>query len=102
MSKHKETYFKFYGLSEGDYIQCGVCQQPAVDVHAIQRAGMGGDENMNRVENLIPLCRQHHEKLGDRKEYKAMLYKIIFHDLIRKDIDDVDLEWLGNQIKKYE
>ena len=100
MSPHKKTYFEFFGLSEGDFIPCAICQEGAVDVHAIQRSGMGGDDSMNRIDNLIPLCRKHHETLGDRTAYKAMLYKLCFYELMRKDFDN--FEWILSQIKKYE
>jgi hypothetical protein len=101
MSPHKQTYFRFYNLEEGDHIACGVCRQPAVDIHAIHREGMGGDDKMARPENLVALCRQHHNQLGERKQYKSMLYKIVFYDLMRKDLD-FDFEWIVNQIKRYE
>ena len=100
MSPHKKTYLDFYNYKEGDFIPCAICQQAAVDVHAIQRSGMGGDDSMNRIENLIPLCRKHHETLGDIVAYKAMMYKVIFFDLMKKDFDDFD--WILNQIKKHE
>jgi len=100
MSPHKKTYLEFHGKHEGDFIPCAICQQAAVDVHAIQREGMGGDEGMNRIDNLIALCRKHHETLGDRVAYKAMMYKIIFYELMRKNFEEFD--WIIKQIIKYE
>ena len=91
---------EFYGYTEGDFIPCSICQQQAVDVHAIQREGMGGNDSMNRIENLIPLCRLHHSQLGDRVPYKSMMYKIIFYELMKRDFDNFD--WLVSQIKKHE
>ena len=101
MGEHKETFCEFYGYKEGDFISDAITGEPAVDVHAICASGMGGNENMNRIENLIPLTRSHHEFYGGPVQYKAMLYKLVLVMLIRSG-KDFDMEWLMGQILKYE
>lgn len=49
------------------------CGRGAVDIHHIQRRGMGGDDNADRIENLIAVCRECHREYGDRKQYKEMM-----------------------------
>ncbi|MHB8410263.1 MAG: HNH endonuclease [Acidiferrobacterales bacterium] len=97
---YKKLYMDFYGYYEGDFIPCAICQAPAVDIHHIDAKGMGGDDSRNRIENLIALCRKHHTDLGDRIQYKSMLYKLVFYQLMRKDFDT--FEWIVNQIERYQ
>ena len=40
---------------------------------------MGGSKHADRIENLMALCRKHHEMYGDRKQWKEWLQKV--HDL---------------------
>lgn len=58
---------------------CEVCQAAANDIHHIQARGMGGSKTADRIENLMALCRKHHEMYGDRKQWKDWLQKV--HDL---------------------
>jgi len=78
MSPHKAIYFKHFGLTPGDVIFCEVCGTVAVDVHAIECDGMGGrpSKSTHKIENLIALCRYHHENLGDRKQFKVYLKEV--------------------------
>jgi predicted restriction endonuclease len=50
-----------------------------VDIHHIEARGMGGSKHADRIENLMALCRKHHEMYGDRKQWKDWLQKV--HDL---------------------
>jgi predicted restriction endonuclease len=56
-----------------------VCGAQAVDIHHIEARGMGGSKHADRIENLMALCRKHHEMYGDRKQWKDWLQKV--HDL---------------------
>jgi hypothetical protein len=49
--------------------------QPAVDIHHLVGRGMGGDPKGVRddIRNLIPLCRDCHEKTDKDREYNEML-----------------------------
>lgn len=78
MSPHKKIYFDYFGLTEGDWVACEVCNQTAVDVHAIDCDGMGGrpSKSTHKIENLIALCRKHHEQMGDKKQFKEYLREV--------------------------
>lgn len=78
MKKHTKTYLDHFGYDESDtYIPCEIfrCPRPAVDIHHIEARGMGGNPkgDKDRIENLMALCREHHEEYGDKKEFKGML-----------------------------
>ena len=49
--------------------------QPAVDIHHLVGRGMGGDTKGVRddIRNLIPLCRDCHEKTDKDRDYNEML-----------------------------
>jgi hypothetical protein len=100
MSDYKIMFLKFYGYTKADTIPCAVCLKPANDIHHIQRRGMGGDKSLDRIDNLIPLCSEHHSQLGDRKQFKAMLYSLLIKQLTNQGFKD--LNWIHNQITKYE
>lgn len=63
------------GYDETDWIPCEIygCECEAVDVHHIERRGMGGSKTKDTIENLMGLCRYHHDKYGDRKQYMDFL-----------------------------
>jgi hypothetical protein len=79
VQKHTKIYFQHFGYSPGDFIPCEVCGAVANDIHHIQARGMGGSKTADRIENLMALCRKHHEMYGDRKQWKEWLQKV--HDL---------------------
>ena len=79
MKKHTKVYLDHFGYDKTDFIPCEVCGAQAVDIHHIQARGMGGNKHADRIENLMALCRKHHEMYGDRKQWKDWLQKV--HDL---------------------
>lgn len=81
MSPHKKIYLDYFGYTEGDFIPCEVCKAPAVDIHAIEGDKMGGRPSKvtHRIENLMALCRKHHEDYGQKKQWKEWLQKL--HDI---------------------
>lgn len=100
MSKHKDIYFKAYNLSEGDFIPCAICGKEAVDIHAIEADGMGGGKRGHRIENLIPLCREHHIEFGDKKQFKKMLFEKVKKALIRKGLKFAK-DWIDKKIEQH-
>jgi len=74
-SSYKNVYFDFFGYVMGDFVPCEICGGTAVDIHHIEADGMGGNPNKdgNTIENLMALCREHHEQYGDKKQYKDFL-----------------------------
>lgn len=63
MKKHVRIYLDFFGYGVDDFIPCEVqgCTNRAVDVHHIDRRGMGGSKKKDYIENLAGLCRTHHD-----------------------------------------
>lgn len=58
-AKYKLNYLKAHNLTIADFIPCDECGAEAVDIHhKKKRSQLGGDE----AENLIALCRRHHEQ----------------------------------------
>lgn len=72
-SEYKNVYWDYFGYVEGDFIPCEVCGGVAVDIHHIDADGMGGTKNKPTIENLMALCREHHDQYGDKKIYKDLL-----------------------------
>jgi hypothetical protein len=78
MKNHIKVYLKEMGYDESDFIPCEIpgCGQRAVDVHHIDCRGMGGTNSKDVIENLMALCRNHHNEYGDIKELKEILQQI--------------------------
>ena len=73
MKPHIKLYMKHFGYVLTDCIQCELCSDRAVDIHHIECRGHGGTKRKESIDNLMALCRMHHEQYGDRKQYKHML-----------------------------
>jgi len=56
MKPHTKVYLRHFGYGEQDMIPCEICKKRAVDIHHITGRGKGKDV----IENLIALCREHH------------------------------------------
>lgn len=59
------------GYDESDWICCEVigCTVQAVDIHHIDARGMGGTKKTDTIEGIMAICRHHHIKYGDQKQY---------------------------------
>lgn len=100
MQSYVKIYLYFFRLTRADWFPSELSNQTAVDIHHIHRRGAGGAENEDRIENLIALTREEHNKYGDKKCYKSFLYEkhMLFLEAFGKDYDR---EWLKDQIAKY-
>ena len=78
MKRHTRTYFDYFGYDVSSFIPCEVCGDKAVDLHHIERKGMGGNPSGDKdhISNIIALCRKHHEQMGDKKQYKDYLREV--------------------------
>jgi 5-methylcytosine-specific restriction endonuclease McrA len=76
MKPYVKLYLDHYGL-HGEFISCVVCGQESVDIHHIEPKGMGGRKGMDRIDNLIALCRKCHEDA-----HKSILSKDYLRSLI--------------------
>ena len=90
-NEHTYVYLKTLGYSTADFIPCELDGGRAVDIHHIFSRGMGGsdqeDEFYNRIENLMALTRENHEKYGDRKQFYDYLIEKHFEFLEAHGID---------------
>ena len=76
MKAHTIIYLKAFGYSVADFVPCELCGKRCVDVHHIHARGMGGssnEEEYNKIENLMGLCREEHIEYGDKSQHMAML-----------------------------
>lgn len=73
MKKHTKVYLEHFGFDTESFIPCEVCGSKAVDIHHIQRRGMGGSKSADHIANLMAVCRLCHIKYGDLKQYKDFL-----------------------------
>lgn len=75
MKLHTRIYLDRMGYDESDFIKCEIvgCEAKAVDINHIDCKGMGGSKQKDYIENLQAICRHHHEKYGDRKQYMDWL-----------------------------
>lgn len=78
MKKYTKIYMQHFGYGTDDFIPCEICGARAVDIHHIEAKGMGGtsEEEANKIENLMALCRADHIKYGDKKQHMDMLYEV--------------------------
>lgn len=64
MQKHIKVYFNFFN-PYNDFIACEICGKPANDIHHIHRRSEFGTktkDEQDKIENLIALCRDCHDK----------------------------------------
>jgi len=73
MKPYVKIYMEHFNYALDDFIACEVCGSQAVDIHHLERRGMGGTKKSDQIENLVALCRSCHIKYGDKKEYKQFL-----------------------------
>jgi len=69
MKKYVKIYFDYFGYDTSDFIPCEVCGTKAVDIHHLDNKKMGGSKIKDYIENLIALCRKHHEDCHNSKEF---------------------------------
>ena len=73
MKFHTKVYYEFFDYpTDPSYpVPCEICGRRANDIHHIDARGMGGDPNAEKdvIENLMGLCRDHHNLYGDKKQF---------------------------------
>jgi len=73
MKPHVKNYLKAMDLIPEDVIICEMCPCAAVDIHHIIYKSQGGSDEF---ENLIALCRKHHDQAHDRIIEKEELFEL--------------------------
>lgn len=100
MKAHTLIYFSFFNYTTADFVPSELSGVKAVDIHHIDPRKKGSTELLDRIENLIALSREEHNKYGDKKQYKAMLYRR-HKEVLDALCKEYDKEWLDAQIEKY-
>lgn len=103
MKAHTKIYFDAFGYYVSDFIPCEVCGNESKATHHIEARKMGGRPNndMDRIENLMAVCRGCDISYGDKKKFKAMLFKI--HKSRMKSAGvEFDETWIDEMINKHE
>lgn len=69
-----------FRLTIADWRICEIpdCGQHGVDIHHIKSRGMGGSKKLDVIENLMAVCRDHHNEYGDITEHREYLKKVHF------------------------
>ena len=65
MQKHIKVYMDYFDYKVQSEIMCEACGSPANDIHHIH--GRGKDKDV--IENLIALCRKHHDMAHSSKNH---------------------------------
>jgi hypothetical protein len=76
MKHYVKVYMDYFGYDISDFIPCEVCGAKSVDIHHVEARSMGGSKLKDNIENLMALCRKHHEEFGDKKQWKEWLIKL--------------------------
>lgn len=100
MKPHIKTYCKKFNIQIREDAVSELSGLPGQAIHHIERRGMGGRKDADRIENLMCLTHEEHEDLGDKNQYKALLYRahkefLIFHNI------EFDENWIDEQIEKW-
>ena len=76
MKKHTKVYIDHFDYTGEEFMPCEVCGARAVDIHHIDARGMGGTKEVDKIENLMGLCRSCHIEYGDKKSHIDFLKKV--------------------------
>jgi hypothetical protein len=74
LKKYVKIFSNFWGYADQHIPNCWYCNKSqAVEIHHIENKKMGGNKTKDRIDNLIPLCRKHHEESHQHKITKKTL-----------------------------
>lgn len=101
MRKHIKIYHEALDIpfTHGVYRRSELSDTQGTDIHHIERRGMGGSKSLDRIENLICLNTTEHIALGDKKQYKQMLF-IKHYNFLTENGVKFDKEWMKEQIAR--
>lgn len=84
MRSHVKNYYHAFGYDESSFVPCEICGRPSNDIHHIEPRSKFGSKNyglMDSVQNLVALCRQHH---NDAHGVNSRDIKIILKEIVSK------------------
>jgi len=94
MKNHKEVYFKYFGISHGEFVPCEICQENTNDIYHIKARTINGIFLMNNIHNLMALCKRCYNNYGNKKKMMNDLIKIHNsyienHDIKKNEISEM-------------
>ena len=72
MQPYVKTYLKYFGLDVSDFIACEYCEAKAAEIHHLTPRSLNRSL-FNKIENLMALCRNHHDQAGASKRFNDEL-----------------------------
>jgi len=99
MKKHTKIYLDFFGFKIPEDCICEICGSPAVDINHIKARGMGGNPegDKDKIENLMAMCRYHHNEYGDAPQHKTMLIEVHLKFMKYNGLKNKYLEYLNRK-----
>ncbi len=76
MKRHTKIYLDHFHLTTADPVVCEVFGAIDNDIHHIESRGMCGSREKDVIENLMAVCRECHERYGDKKQHVTFLQEI--------------------------
>lgn len=73
MQRHTRIYMIFFDYGEQDFIPDEMDGTKAVDIHHLDKRGMGGSDEKDHIENLAALNRKNHTLAERDSEYNEMV-----------------------------
>jgi len=73
MVAYKKKYLKHFGYGDQDYVPCEVCGSESHDIHHVNYRSLGGADD---IENLMAICRYHHDLAHSGALSKEQLQEI--------------------------
>lgn len=92
MQKHTKIFRDFWWdeLTLSQTEQCFVCGEWGADIHHLSAKSLGGSKSKDYIENLVCLCRKHHQRCHDDKKFNTT----VRIDNLRRIADKLEI---GNQ-----
>lgn len=86
MRPHVRNYYQAFGYDQSSFIACEICGRPGQDIHHVEprsKFGSKNHEQMDRVENLVCLCRKCH---NDAHGVASRDIKIQLKEIVRNRV----------------
>lgn len=94
MKPYTKTYLKFFGYHVPEEIMCEYCGSRAADIHHLTPRSLRKDL-VNKIDNLMALCRRCHDKAGMEREFNDYLRLIHRKKLLQNGLPDNEKVILG-------
>ena len=82
---------KFFGYDTASFIPCEVCGKEAKDLHHLTPRSLRKDL-INKIDNLMALCREHHDQAGSDHQFNESLRLIHRRKCLQNGLPDNERE----------